>query len=67
MLLDICDLTEIVGVRHTSPSVAAQIPPVKAPLTAALALTSCRRVGAVLEQMQSAVPRPLANVMAAGK
>jgi hypothetical protein len=66
MLSDICNLTEVGEVRHTSPSVAAQIPAVKAPLTAAVAATSCERVGAVLEQTQSAV-RPRGSEMAKGK
>jgi hypothetical protein len=66
-MLDICNLTNVEWVRHTSPSVAAQIPPVKAPLTAALALMSWVILGAVLEHMQSAVPRPEPSDIAAGK
>ena len=57
-VIRLCNLTDVDRVQHTSPLVAAQIPPVKAPLTAALASMSWESVGLVFEQIQVAVFPP---------
>lgn len=57
-VIRLCNLTDVDRVQHTSPLVAAQIPPVKAPLTAALASMSWDSVGLVLEQIQFAESTP---------